>query len=244
MSRNDYEWLSWNPVTGCTKISSGCLNCYAERLANYVQSLNPQGKYRNGFKLTLHPEYLDVPLKYKNPRIFFVNSMSDLFHKDVPFDFILKVFNRMERAYWHSYRILTKRPERMRYFINEIYRKVLPNLWLGTSIESNKYLYRLEELKQTNAKIKFVNFAPLIGSIGQVNLEGINWVFIGGERSFKNKPRQMKVEWIAEIVEQCKRYNVPFYLSSGHSKLSEETIEDIYEEYPSKEPQKNILEFT
>ncbi len=243
MSKNSYGWLSWNPVTGCTKISSGCLNCYAERLANYVQKVAPEGKYRDGFKLTLHPEYLDFPLKYKTPKDIFVNSMSDLFHKEVSFDFILKVFNRMERAYWHSYRILTKRPERMREFINNIYKKELPNLWLGTSIEDAGVKHRLDELRQTNIKVKFVNFAPLIGRVGEINLEGINWVFIGGERSFERKPRQMKKEWITEIIEQCRKYNVPFFFSQGHTKLSEDTLADISEEYPRIQAQHSLLQY-
>lgn len=243
MAKEDYEWLSWNPVTGCTKISAGCLNCYAERLAAHVQSLNPEGKYRNGFKLTLHPEYLDVPLRYKRPKTFFVNSMSDLFHKDVPFEFIVRVFNRMERAYWHSYRILTKRPERMREFINEVYKKELPNLWIGTSIEDAKVKHRLDELKQINVKVRFVNFAPLIGKIGEINLEGISWVFIGGERSFKLMPRQMDPEWIAEIIEQCKKHKVPYYFSAGHSRLSEVALENIYDEYPHIEAQQDLLQY-
>lgn len=240
----DDNWQSWNPVTGCTKISAGCVNCYAERIANKVKKVNPEGKYRNGFKLTLHPEYLDVPLKFKNPKVFFVNSMSDLFHKDVPFEFISRVFNRMERAYWHSYRILTKRPERMRQFINEIYQKPMPNLWVGTSIEDYRVNHRIDELKNTNVKVKFVNFAPLIGPVGEINLEGIEWAYIGGERCFN--PRPMKKEWVLEIAEQCKKQNVPCYVSPGEdfSKKNEKPEEiGASIEYPEAYPQKTIMDY-
>jgi protein gp37 len=233
---DDGLWKSWNPVTGCTKISAGCANCYAERIAKHVQNVAPEGKYRNGFTLTLHPEYLNVPLNYKSQKTFFVNSMSDLFHKDVPFEFILHVFNRMERAYWHSYRILTKRPQRMRHFINDVYGKVLPNLWIGTSIEDYRVKARIHELRRTHAKVKFVNFAPLIGPVGEINLENISWVFIGEERA-PRKPRAMKQEWVDEIIEQCLHYKVPFYLQS-------QTIEPL-PGLPQLEPQpqKTLLQF-
>lgn len=237
----DYEWRSWNPVTGCTKISAGCMNCYAEKLATHVQSLNPQGKYKNGFKLTLHPEYLDVPLKFKMPKTFFVNSMTDIFHKDVPDDFLIKIFSRMQRGYWHTYNIITKRPERMRVFINETVRKTLPNLWLGVSIENAKVVNRLDELKQTNAKRRFVNFAPLIGPVGTVDLAGIDWVYIGGERGFS--PRPMKNEWADEILEQCKKASVSCSVYTGRNYYDPESMVEPYDEYPGAVGQTNILQY-
>ena len=149
------EWTdkTWNPVTGCTKVSQGCKHCYAERMAKRLNAMkNP--RYVNGFKVTLHPDLLDVPKRWKKGCNIFVNSMSDLFHEKVPFSFIIKVFDTMEKANWHIFQILTKRPQRMIHFTREIYKKVLPNVWLGTSIENDKVLHRLKELKKVKAKMR------------------------------------------------------------------------------------------
>ncbi len=209
--KSSIEWTdsSWNPVTGCTKVSAGCAFCYAEKLAERLQKMDPDGKYRNAFKLTLHEKDLDLPLKWKEHKTIFVNSMSDLFHEEVPYSFVRKVFDTMEKANWHIFQILTKRPHRMTYFTREIYKKTLPNVWLGTSIENDKVLHRLKELKKTKAKIRFISFEPLLGPVGKVNLRGIHWAIVGGESGKYHRP--IKREWIAEIRRQCRKYKVPFF---------------------------------
>ncbi len=240
--KSSIEWTdsSWNPVTGCTKISSGCANCYAERLSKRLQKMNPKGKYRNAFKVVLHPQDLELPLKWKTPKTIFVNSMSDLFHKDVPDNFIKKIFDVMEKANWHTFQILTKRPERMNYFTNNVFKKILPNVWLGTSMEDRRVIHRLKELKSTKAKIRFISFEPLIGQIGKVSLKGIHWAIVGGESGKYHRP--IKEEWVLEIRDQCKSQNVPFFFKqwggltskSGGRLLKGKT----YDEYPyiSKDP--------
>ncbi len=234
--KSGIEWTdsSWNPVTGCTKVSAGCAFCYAERLAKRLQKMDPNGKYRNAFKLTLHPKDLELPLKWKEPRTIFVNSMSDLFHEEVPYSFIREVFNTMEKANWHIFQILTKRPHRMSYFTNTLYNKVLPNVWLGTSIENDKVLHRLQELKKVNAKIRFISFEPLLGPVGKVDLRGIHWAIVGGESGKYH--REIKREWIVEIRKQCRKYNVPFFFKQWGgltSKSGGRTLDGrTYDEYP------------
>lgn len=242
--KSGIEWTdsSWNPVTGCTKVSAGCAFCYAERLAKRLQMMNPTGKYRNGFKLTLHEKDIELPLSWKEPRTIFVNSMSDLFHEQVPFSFIKRVFDTMEKADWHTFQILTKRPERMQYFTNEYYGEVLPNVWLGTSIEDSKVLHRLAILKKVDAAIRFVSFEPLLGSVGKVNLRGIHWAIVGGESGKYHRP--IKKEWIHEIRRQCRKYNVAFFFKQWGgltSKSGGRTLDGrIYDEYP--EVKENLLE--
>jgi len=234
--KSGIEWTdsSWNPVTGCTKVSAGCAFCYAERLAKRLQRMNPTGKYRNAFKLTLHEKDVELPLSWKEPRTIFVNSMSDLFHEKVPFSFVKRIFNTMERASWHTFQILTKRPHIMEKFINEIYKKILPNVWLGTSIENDKVLHRLKELKKIKAAIRFISFEPLIGPVGKVNLRGIHWAIVGGESGKYHRP--IKEEWVHEIRKQCRKYGVAFFFKqwggptskSGGRILNNRT----YDEYP------------
>jgi protein gp37 len=234
--KSSIEWTdsSWNPCTGCTKISSGCINCYAERLSKRLQKMNPNGKYKNGFRLTLHYNDIELPLKWKTPRIIFVNSMSDLFHKNIPDDFIEKVFMTMKKAYWHTFQVLTKRPERMRYFTNNVFKEVLPNVWLGTTIENRDVLNRLEILKQVKARINFISFEPLVGPIGEINLSGIDWVIVGGESG--PNYRAIKKEWILEIKRQCEASEVPFYFKQwgGFTPKRNGRILDgrIYDQYP------------
>jgi len=234
--KSGIEWTdsSWNPVTGCTKVSAGCAFCYAERLAKRLKKMSPNGKYRNGFKLTLHKKDLELPLKWKEPRTIFVNSMSDLFHEKVPYSFIKKVFDTMEKADWHIFQILTKRPQRMAYFTREIYKKSLPNVWLGTSIEDRKVISRLAELKKVKAKIRFISFEPLIDSVGKMNLNGIHWAIAGGESGKYHRP--IKREWVAEIRKQCREYRVPFFFKQWGGKTAKSggrTLDGrIYGEYP------------
>jgi protein gp37 len=202
------EWTdsTWNPVTGCTKVSSGCTNCYAERLALRLQAMgNPS--YTNGFSITLHEEALTLPLKWKKPQTIFVNSMSDLFHEDIPLEFILRIFDIMHRADWHCFQILTKRSERMLELSQQL--QWASNIWMGVTVEADSYVYRVEHLRQTDAKVKFLSIEPLLSPILNLNLRGIDWVIVGGESG--PKARLMNKEWVVDIKNQCQSENVPFF---------------------------------
>ena len=207
--KSPIQWTdaTWNPSTGCSKVSPGCKNCYAERLSSRLQKMgNP--KYKRGFRFTLHRDALDVPLKWKKPRKIFVNSMSDLFHESMPEDFLKKCFGVMEKADWHVYQILTKRPHRMLSFVKDS-GGVPDHIWLGTSVELAMYKSRIEILKQVPARIKFVSFEPLLGPIGEVDLTGISWAIVGGESGANHRP--IKAEWVREIRKQCKQEGVAFF---------------------------------
>lgn len=202
------EWTeaTWNPVTGCTKISPGCRSCYAERMAHRLQAMG-QDRYRNAFQLTLQPDALDTPLRWRSPRVIFVNSMSDLFHKDVPLDFIRRCFQVMEEASQHTFQILTKRTERVAELCAE-----LPwpsNVWMGTSIENADYTWRVASLREVPATIRFLSVEPLLGPIRSLPLKGIHWVVVGGESGPGARP--MQVEWVRQIRDQCLRKKVPFF---------------------------------
>lgn len=202
------EWTecTWNPVTGCTKISPGCLNCYAERMARRLQAMG-QGNYRNGFKLTLHPHMLEVPLHWRRPRMIFVNSMSDLFHEDVPLDFILKVFDVMQRTPQHHFQILTKRSERLAQLSPR-----LPwpkNVWMGVTVEHDDYTFRIDHLRQTRAAVKFISFEPLLSPIHDVSLRDIDWVIVGGESGPGARPIQQ--EWVTALRDRCTVEAIPFF---------------------------------
>jgi len=202
------EWTesTWNPITGCTKISVGCQNCYAERMAKRLQAMG-QRNYRNGFQLTLHESMLDLPLRWKKPQIIFVNSMSDLFHEAVPEEFIHRVFNTMKKANWHQYQILTKRSARLRQLSAQLpWEK---HIWMGVTVENSDYIYRIDDLRQTHAEIKFLSLEPLLGPIPELNLEGIDWVIVGGESGPGARP--MKPEWVIDVKNQCQKYGVPFF---------------------------------
>jgi len=206
------EWTdaTWNPVTGCTKVSAGCDNCYAERFSERWRG-TPGHPFENGFDLTMRPERLLQPLTWKRPRMIFVNSMSDLFHKGLPKDFITRVFATMERADWHTYQILTKRSSLMQKFINDRYRdkKAPPHMWFGVSVEDGKARSRIEHLRESNASIRFLSIEPLIGRMGDLNLEGIDWVIVGGESGPRARP--MRPDWVTEIRDQCVRKRVAFF---------------------------------
>jgi len=203
------EWTeqTWNPTTGCTKISSGCKNCYAETMAKRLQAMGAHG-YENGFNLSILPERLSQPLKRKKPTIYFVNSMSDLFHKSISFDFLDQIFEVIEKTPQHSYQILTKRAIRMRdYFIN---RSVPNNVWLGVSVENKKYgLPRIDYLREINARIRFLSVEPLLEDIGKVDLADIHWVIVGGESGAKARP--MEERWVKSIKNQCNFQGVSFF---------------------------------
>ncbi|HWE95955.1 MAG TPA: phage Gp37/Gp68 family protein [Tepidisphaeraceae bacterium] len=203
------EWTdaTWNPVTGCTKVSPGCKHCYAERMAQRLRAMG-QPRYADGFKVTLQPDVLELPLKWRLPRIIFVNSMSDLFHKDVPTEYIQQCFDVMQRAAHHTFQVLTKRPER----VLELNRE-LPwpkNVWIGTSIETEEYTWRAERLaKLAKAAIRFLSVEPLLGPIAKLPLAQIDWVIVGGESGPGARP--MREEWVRQIKSQCDGAGVPFF---------------------------------
>jgi protein gp37 len=209
MATNSHiEWTdcTWNPVTGCTKISPGCKYCYAERLAKRLKAMG-QANYRNAFKLTLQPQMLELPLHWKSPKRIFVNSMSDLFHKDVPVDYIKKVFEIMGRAHWHQYQVLTKRSERVLELSKGL--NWAPQIWMGVSVESEKYSYRIDDLRKTAAHVKFLSLEPLLGPLANLNLRGIDWAIVGGESGPGARP--LESAWVTEIRDQCLKADVPFF---------------------------------
>ncbi len=210
MSQNSkIEWTqqTWNPTTGCTKISPGCKHCYAEAMSKRLQAMHVKG-YENGFDLSLLPERLEQPLKRKIPTTYFVNSMSDLFHKDIPDEFIAKAFEVMEKAKQHQFQLLTKRADRMKTFCDTI--KVPPNIWLGVSVEDQEYgLPRIDYLRQIDCKIRFLSIEPLLEDLGEINLSKIHWVIVGGESGSKARP--MKLEWVESIQNQCAASQVAFF---------------------------------
>jgi protein gp37 len=202
------EWTesTWNPATGCTKVSPGCAHCYAERMAKRLKAMG-QANYANGFKLTLQEHMINLPLSWQKPQTIFVNSMSDLFHKAVPLSFIKKVFDVMLRAHWHTFQLLTKRSERVSKLNGEL--SWPENLWLGVSVENGDFKYRIDDLRQTKAHIKFLSVEPLLGPLGALNLRGINWVVVGGESGPKARP--MNADWVRDIRSQCVKAGVPFF---------------------------------
>lgn len=208
MAQSKIEWTeaTWNPVTGCTKISPGCKNCYAERMSARLKAMG-QSNYRNGFALTLQPHMLELPLKWKKPQTIFVNSMSDLFHKNVPFEYIEQVFDVMKLASWHRFQVLTKRADRLERLSPLL--NWAPNIWMGVSVESEKYTYRIEHLRRSDAKTKFLSLEPLLGPLNNLDLSGINWAIVGGESGFGARP--MLVDWVNSIRKQCEQAEVAFF---------------------------------
>jgi len=202
------EWTdaTWNPVTGCSKISPGCKNCYAERMAKRLKAMG-QPNYVNGFRVTVHPHMLDLPLAWRKPRRVFVNSMSDLFHEDVPLEFIRRVFAVMAKAHWHQYQLLTKRSARALELDRHL--DWQPNIWFGVSIENAAYVHRIEDLRRTRARVRFLSLEPLLGPLPALDLNGIDWVIVGGESGPRARP--MKVEWVRQIRDQCLEAGVPFF---------------------------------
>ena len=205
--RSSIEWTdaTWNPVRGCTKISPGCKNCYAERFAERFRGV-PGHPFEQGFDLRFVPKALELPLQWKKPRRVFVNSMSDLFHEDVTDDFIRQVFDVIQKAPQHQFQILTKRAERLSTLQNSV---IPGNVWLGVSVENADYRWRIDHLRTVPAKIRFLSIEPLIDSVGRLNLNGIDWVIVGGESGPHARP--MDVAWVREIREQCQESQVPFF---------------------------------
>jgi protein gp37 len=205
-SKIEWTQCTWNPVTGCTKISTGCKNCYAERMALRLKAMG-QPNYRNGFRVTKHPHVLKTPLRWKQPRTIFVNSMSDLFHQAVDFDFISSVFEVMHRARQHRFQVLTKRSARL---LQLSYKLNWPqNVWMGVTVETDDYIFRIDDLRQTSANVKFLSLEPLLGPIPDLDLMGIDWVIVGGESGPGARP--VRREWVTDIRDQCLAANVPFF---------------------------------
>jgi len=206
--KSKIEWTkaTWNPVTGCTKISIGCKYCYAELMAKRLQAMG-QNNYRNGFKVTLQPQILDRPLKWKKPQFIFVNSMSDLFHEDIPFEYIVRVFDIMNQANWHQFQILTKRSQRLKELNKNL--NWTQNIWMGVTVENNDFMFRVDDLRETDAGIKFISFEPLINAINNLDLRQIDWIIVGGESGPKS--RIMKKQWVLDIRDQSKIFKVPFF---------------------------------
>lgn len=202
------EWtdMTWNPVTGCTKVSPGCKNCYAERMAKRLQAMG-QPNYTNGFQVTLHPHVLEKPLELKKPQVIFVNSMSDLFHEAIPESFIQQVFAVMRRASWHHFQVLTKRAERMAEMAARI--DWPTNVWMGVSVEDETQTHRIDHLRGVGASLRFLSLEPLIGPLPNLCLDGIDWVIVGGESGPGSRP--IKEEWVLEIRDRCVEAGLPFF---------------------------------
>jgi len=207
-TKSAIEWTeaTWNPVTGCTKISPGCDHCYAERLALRLQAMG-QPNYAHGFRVTVQEHMLELPLRWKLPQVIFVNSMSDLFHKDVPTEYIQRVFDVMRRASQHRFQVLTKRSHRLSRLSAML--SWQPNIWMGVSVESQEYTFRIDHLRETDAHIKFLSLEPLLGPLINLNLEGIDWVIVGGESG--PGARAMRREWVLDIRDQCLAAGIPFF---------------------------------
>lgn len=237
MARSAIEWTesTWNPLTGCTKISPGCKHCYAERMAHRLQAMG-QPNYRNGFALTLHEHALSLPLSWKKPRIIFVNSMSDLFHQDVPEEFIHRVFDTMRQAHWHRFQVLTKRSKRLQALSPQI--DWPHNVWMGVSVENESYSFRIEHLQDTGAHIKFLSLEPLLGPLPNLALDSIGWVIVGGESGPGARP--MQEDWVIEIRDQCLTKGVPFFFKQWggiNKKETGRTLEGrTWDELPTQLP--------
>jgi protein gp37 len=208
MTRSAIEWTetTWNPLTGCDKVSPGCKNCYAERMARRLKAMG-QKRYANGFELTLHEPLLEQPLHWQRPQTIFVNSMSDLFHEGVPAEFILRAFDVMRRASWHRFQVLTKRSRRLLEMAPLI--DWPDNVWMGVSVERADYAFRIDHLRQTGAKVRFLSLEPLLGPLDGLNLEGIHWVIVGGESGPKARP--ISEDWVVSIRDQCVACGLPFF---------------------------------
>ena len=215
--RSAIEWTeaTWNPVTGCDKVSPGCAHCYAEAFAERFRGV-PGHPYEQGFDLRMWPERLDQPLRWKRPRMIFVNSMSDLFHERIPADFIRGVFASMEEAHWHTFQILTKRPERLVELAND-----LPwpgNVWMGVSIENRRFIKRADHLRQVNSAVRFISAEPLLGPLGGLDLDGVDWLIAGGESGVRYRPT--RAEWIRELRDRCEVEGVAFFFKQWGGRTS------------------------
>ncbi len=238
MAESRIEWteMTWNPSTGCTKISSGCNHCYAEKMSFRLKSMGIS-KYRNGFDLQWHEKELLLPFTWMKPKLIFVNSMSDLFHEDMPFEFIQKVFMVMNECPQHTFQVLTKRAE-----ILTKYSPLLdwtPNIWMGVTVESKNVIERIEFLKRTGASIKFLSLEPLLSSLPNLNLNEIDWVIVGGESG--TYARNMKEEWVLEIKNNCEKYKVPFFFKQWGGKNKKANGSELQGLFYKQMPNKKLL---
>jgi protein gp37 len=208
MARSTIEWTtySWNCVTGCTKVSPGCAHCYAERMSLRLQAMG-HANYKSGFSVTLHPHVLELPLTWRKPRAIFVNSMSDLFHEDVPESYVRQVFDVMRRASWHTFQVLTKRAHRLDALSRGL--EWPDNVWAGVTVENKDYLHRLQHLSRVPAPVRFVSFEPLLGTLGEIDLSAVDWAIVGGESGPGARP--IERDWVLQIRDQCLRAQVPFF---------------------------------
>ncbi|WP_031389099.1 DUF5131 family protein [Kineothrix alysoides] len=235
MNKTKIQWteMTWNPVTGCTKLSDGCENCYAARMAKRLKAMgNP--RYINEFEVTVHRDLFNMPLTVRKPRMIFVNSMSDLFHSSVSDRDIIEIFNTMNAAQWHTFQVLTKRPDRLLRMDQAGLLNWTQNIWMGTTVENDKYLERINCLRQTNSATKFLSCEPLLGSLATMSLQNIDWVIVGGESGPNS--REIKKEWVIEIRDLCKKEGVPFFFKQwgGRNKKKSGRVldEKTYDEYP------------
>ena len=242
------EWTeaTWNPTTGCSKISPGCKNCYAEKLSKRLKAMRVK-KYQNNFQFTEQPNDIELPITWKKPKKIFVNSMSDLFHEESRMEFIANCFHTMVKADWHIYQVLTKRSHIMiefsKLFESYFGRKIPSHIWMGVSVENEDYTWRIDELRKVRCNTRFLSIEPLIGSVGKINLKGIDWVIIGGESGFRY--RDVKKEWIVEIIRQCKKQKVPVFFKQWGGIRPKSKGREIngrtYDEYPQIKKIKNLL---
>lgn len=237
MATTTIEWTeaSWNPVTGCTKLSSGCKNCYAERMAKRLQAMGNKN-YADGFAVTLQPHMLELPLTWKAPRQIFVNSMSDLFHEKVPFGYIQKVFEVMRQASQHTFQVLTKRSQRLLTLSSKI--DWPENVWMGVTVENKDVVSRIDDLRLTDAHIKFLSCEPLLSSLGVIDLTGIDWLIAGGESGPKARP--MEEDWVTELRDQCENFGTAFFFKQWggvRKKKAGRLLEGrLWNEYPVRVP--------
>lgn len=241
MAQSSIEWteMTWNPTTGCDKISAGCKFCYAEIMSKRLQAMGIE-KYKDNFEVRIHEDALKIPYTWKSSKVVFVNSMSDLFHKDIPLEFIKKVFKVMNENPQHVFQVLTKRAERLYELHKEF--KWTHNIWMGVSVENKDFITRIDFLRETNAKVKFLSLEPLLGELTNLNLKNIDWVIVGGESG--HKPRPMKPEWVIDIQTQCEKSEVAFFFKQwgGKNKKAAGRLLNgkIYDEMPEIELQKSV----
>lgn len=237
MAKSKIEWteMTWNPTTGCSKISRGCKNCYAETLSKRLQAMGNQ-KYQNGFQVTLHPDTLSIPYTWKKSRVVFVNSMSDLFHEDIPAEYVNQVFKVMNDCPQHIFQVLTKRAENMHKLRSKF--EWTKNIWMGVTVEEKEYEHRIQLLKEIDASVKFLSIEPMIGPTPDLDLGGIDWVIVGGESGFGARPIQK--EWIEDVQAQCEKSSTPFFFKQwgGVNKKKNGRLLDgkSYDEIPLNHP--------
>lgn len=234
-SRIEWTHSTWNPVTGCSKVSAGCEHCYAARMANRLQAMGV-AKYRNGFEVTIHPDVLEAPLKWKRPQVIFVNSMSDLFHEKIPFDYVQKIFDVMQRANHHVFQVLTKRSKRLVKLAGEL--DWPDNVWMGVTVENRHYRYRINDLRKVAAKVRFLSLEPLLGPLGPLDLHDIHWAIVGGESGPGARP--MKKEWVTDILRQCREQDVRFFFKQwggvNKKRAGRRLDGKLYEDMPDLPP--------